>query len=351
MTGETRMAELFANFEVNRAPRWQRLLRLTVFSFVLHTLFFAAALYIPVVREALHLVDKASGAEYVDEDYEKTDIRDQAVMIDASEKLYYPQGYFDTPQTAAVSVPEPEIIEQPAPMPITIPTPTPTPTPAVSPSPQPSVSPAEGQDGEKVADAAAKSEEAKEKELDEIAAKNGVVRPNEGKINKRPLKDWLAKANDLKVKGELDLSGTVEVVIVAQRDEKGKLHNPQVMRKTGDPILVEVAKELIAAINDSNVLYFLEGTGGGTVRFLVKLDPSQVTASVESEVESAERAKQMASGYGLLLLTGKLARSGKDEAVIYENTKIAARGNQIVVNFTMPRQAAGDMLKKQLPAG
>jgi outer membrane biosynthesis protein TonB len=347
------MTELFANFEVNRAPLWQRLTRLTVFSVVMHALFFAAALYIPALREAFHLVDKASGAEYVDEEYAKTDIRDQAVMIDASEKLYYPQDYFNAPQTtAAVAAPEPVIVEQPTPLPISTPTPTPipTPTPDVSPSPQPSVSTPNANGGEKIADGT-KSEEEKEKELDELAAKSGVVRPQEGKINKRPLKDWLAKANELKVKGELDLSGTVEVLIVAQRDEKGKLHNPQVMRKTGDPILVEVAKELVAAINDSNILYFLEGTGGGTVRFLVKLDASQVTASVESEVESAERAKQMASGYGLLLMTGKLARSGKDEAIIYENTKIAARGNQIVVNFSMPRQTAGDMLKKQLPAG
>jgi outer membrane biosynthesis protein TonB len=327
----------------------QKWLSFSQLSIVLHTLFFAAMVYIPVLREAFHLVDRASGAEYVDEDYEKTNIRDQAVMIDASDKLYYPQGYFDAPQTDVLSVPEPQIIEQPQPIPITTPTPTPipTPTPAVTPSPQPSVSPAGGQDSEKVAE---KSEEEKEKEMDELAAKSGIVRPNEGKINKRPLKDWLAKNNERKVKGEIDLSGVVEVVIVAQRDDKGKLHNPQVMRKTGDPILVEVAKELIAAINDSNILYFLEGSGNGMVRFIVKLDTAQVTASVESEVESAERAQRMAAGYGILLFAGKTARSGKDEAVIYENTRISARGKQIVVNFTMPRQTAGDMLKKQLPA-
>ena len=344
------MAELFADFEVNRTPLWQRLTRLTVLSIVLHMLFFVAAIYVPILREALHLVDKASGAEYVDEEYDKTDIRDRAVMIDASEKLYYPAGYFDPPQTAVVMPPEPLIIEQPIPTPTPTPLPTPTPTPIVSPSPQPSASPAKPNDGEKVADGT-KSEADKDKEMDELAAKNGVVRPQEGKINKRPLKDWLAKANDLKVKGELDLSGVVEVVIVAQRDDKGKLHNPQVMHKSGDPTLVEVAKELVAAINDSNVLYFLEGAGNGMVRFIVKLDTAKVTASVESEVESAERAQKMAAGYGILLFAGKQARSGKDEGVIYENTRISAKGNSIVVNFTMPRQTAGDMLKKQLPAG
>lgn len=344
------MRELFANFEVNKAPLWQRLLRLTVFSLVLHTAFFAAAMYVPVLREAFHLVDRASGAEYVDEDYDKTDIRDQAVMIDASEKLYYPQGYFDNPQTADVILPpEPEIIQQPQPMPVPIQTPLPTPIPTVTPKPQPAASPADAKEGEKVADGT-KTEAEKEKEMDELAAKSGVVRPNEGKINKRPLKDWLAKANELKVKGELDLSGVVEIEIVARRDDKGKLHDPQVMRKTGDPILAEVAKELVSAINDSNVLYFLEGSGNGMVRFIVKLDTAQVTASVESEVESAERAQRMAAGYGLLLFAGKKAKSGQDEGVIYENTRVSSKGNAIVVNFTMPRQAAGDMLKKQLPA-
>jgi hypothetical protein len=194
------------------------------------------------------------------------------------------------------------------------------------------------------------TKEEAEKAIDEAAKKNGVVRPEEGKINKRPLKDWLAYANELKTNGELDLSGTVEVVIVAQRDEKGRLYNTQVVRKSGDPQLIAVAKKLVAAINDSNVLYFLEGSGEGEVRFLVRMDQAQVAASVESEVGTPEQAQKMASGYGLMLLMGKAARKGKDEAVIYQNTRISARGKQIVVNFSMPRQAAGDMLKKQLPS-
>jgi hypothetical protein len=187
--------------------------------------------------------------------------------------------------------------------------------------------------------------------LDDLAAKNGVVRPQEGKINKKPLKDWLGNTNVKYKAGEIDLKSTIEVVIVAQRDEKGKLHNPRVVRKSGDPILSEVAIELVAAINDSNVLYFLEGAGGGQVRFIVRLDAAQVTATVESEVESAARAEKMATTYGSMLFIGKMARSDKDEAIIYQNTRISARGKQVVVNFSMPRQTANDMIKKHVPAG
>jgi hypothetical protein len=344
------MAELFADIEINRKPRWPRLLRLAVVSFVLHALFFAALIYVPILREMFHIKDKFSDVQYVDEDYEKTKVLDRAVMVEVSH-LQYPPGYFDNKSTAS----EPKIIEQskprPIPTPMPTPQPTPVPTPSLSPSPTPSPSPA-------IADKASEvdgknqpqTKEEADKAIDDIAAKSGVARPDENKINKKPLKDWLANNNDRYKNGQLDLSKTIELVIVAQRDEKGKLHDPQVVSKAGDPNLIEAAKELVAAINDSNVLYLLEGTGGGQVRFIVRLDAAQVTASVESEVESAERAEKMSATYGMMMLFGLKAKSGKDEAMIYQNTRISAKGKQVVLNFSMTRQAAGDMLKKQLPA-
>lgn len=344
------MKELFANFEINSTPRWRRLTRLTGLSLVLHAIIIAALVFIPALRNALSIAKLISGAEYVDEDYNATNIGERATLINVSPdgKLHYPPGYFAANRQPAP--PPIQVIAEAQPKPT--PKPTPTPTPAPSPSPEPSASPVDGdKPNETVAGAdESKAKEEAEKAIDEAAKKNGVVRPEEGKINKRPLKDWLAYANELKTNGELDLSGTVEVVIVAQRDEKGRLYNTQVVRKSGDPQLIAVAKKLVAAINDSNVLYFLEGSGEGEVRFLVRMDQAQVAASVESEVDTEEQARKMASGYGVMLLMGKAARKGKDEAVIYQNTRISARGKQIVVNFSMPRQAAGDMLKKQLPS-
>jgi hypothetical protein len=75
-----------------------------------------------------------------------------------------------------------------------------------------------------------------------------------------------------------------------------------------------------------------------------------VTASVETEVESETQATNMAASYGLMLFVGKKAKEDKDEGIIYQNTRISARGKQIVLNLTMSRQAVSEMLKKQLPA-
>lgn len=344
-----KLKELFENFEINSTPRWRLLARLTGFSVILHAALIAAFIFIPALRNALSLVQLISGAEYVDEDYNATNIGERATLIGVSPdgKLHYPPGYFAANKQPAP--PAAQVVAEAKPTPKPKPTPTPTPTP--SPSPQPSASPADVDKASEVAGAGEpQTKEEAEKAMDEAAQKNGIVRPDEGKINKRPLKDWLAYANELKTKGELDLSGMVAVDIVAQRDAEGRLYNTQVVHKSGDPQLIAVAKKLVAAINDSNALYFLKGTGEGEVRFFVRMDQAQVTASVESDVETAELAKKMASGYSIMLLMGKAARKGKDEAIIYQNTRISARGKQIVVNFSMPRQAAGDMLKKQLPS-
>src|SRR5437764_6569437 len=260
------MAELFADFEVNKEPRWRRLLRLVAVSFVLHVLFFAAILYVPILREMFHLADKASGVKFVDEDYEKTQIRDRAVLIDVSHRLQYPPGYFDANPTGSAEpiaqptpAPTPNIIFKSKPAPRPKPVPTPQPSPSAKPSPTPADATSE------IAANPPKTKEEAEKAIDNIAAKTGVVRPMEDKINKKPLKDWLAHNNEKYKNGNLDLSKTIEIVIVAKRDDKGKLSDPQVVSKSGDQNLADAARELVAAINDSNILYILEGVGGSDV--------------------------------------------------------------------------------------
>jgi len=186
--------------------------------------------------------------------------------------------------------------------------------------------------------------------LNKIAAENNVERPSEDAINKKPLKDWLARANERKVKGELDLSQAFEMIIEAQLDEDGTLHDPVVVQKTGDPRLIDVAKELVAAIGDSKVLGFMK-KDARQLRITIKLDQTEVTAKVESEVGTPERAEELSKGYNLLLLGGTIARKGQDEEILYKSTKVSSDGKQVVVNFKMPRAQAASMLTKYVPAG
>lgn len=364
------MTDLFANFEINNEPRWPLLARLSTGSLVLHVLFIISVFYVPGVRDTLNIASIFSSAEYVDAEYDKTSIEDQATVIDlAQEKFQYPEGYFSTNTTdpafdpfGAQVIAEANNVAPPPPPPVQqlpTPTPTPVPSPSATPSPQPTSSPTlpgGAKTGEAVAEASAtpKAKEDIDKDLNKIAAANNITRPDEGAINKRPLKDWLARANELKVKGELDLSGVIELIIEAELDSQGKLHNPKVVQKTGDPKLIEITKEFVAALSDSNALYFLKDPQfpeeTRQLRLTVKMDSTEVVARVETEAKTPERAKELATGYNALLLGGQILRSGKDEEVLYKNTKITADGKQLIVNFKMPRADAAAMLSKQVPA-
>ena len=301
-------------------------------------LFFAAIIYVPVLREAFHIAGRFSGAEYVDEDYEKIKIRD-AVMIQGSEKFQYPPGYF----TDQFKYPDAQIVEQPTPVPTPrmTPQPTPTPTPSPSPSPQPTASPVLGD----ATVAGTTTEEAADKDLDKVAEQNKVKRPPT--INKRPFVDLLVKYNELKDKGELDLTGPVEMTIEADRNADGTLRNVQVKRKSGDPKLVEATKDFVAALSASGALNFLEGTDHLTLT--LKLDTA-VSVSASTEAASEAEASSKANGYNALLLGGAYFKRGRDEGTIMSNTKVTASGKQITVSFNLPRAAISEMLKKQIPA-
>jgi hypothetical protein len=59
-------------------------------------------------------------------------------------------------------------------------------------------------------------------------------------------------------------------------------------------------------------------------------------------------------GYGALLTGGQVFKKGQDEETIYKSTRVKSEGTQVVVNFAMTRDAATDILKKQVakaPAG
>ena len=360
------MTELFENFEINREPRWPILARLAAASLVLHAALVASAIYVPGVRSALNIAYLFSDARYVDEDYNRTAVGERAQMIDlAHEKFQYPEGYFATGAVMPDPL-APQIIEQTQPMPVFIPpkpsptpTPQPSPTPEASPTPQPSPTASPSAQGTTAAAAGAatpsQSPKPSEEDLNKVAAQYNVARPDENKINKRPLKDWLARANESKVKGELDLSGTIEVVIEADRDPQGKLLNANVVQKTGDPRLIEVTKDLVSAVSDSHVLVFLVDPNRPNdvqrLRLTIRMDEAEVTALVESEAESPERAKEMADGYNGLLALGQLTKANKDEGILYKSTRVTYNGKQVSVSFKLPRADAANMLSKQVSAG
>ena len=373
------MAELFADFEVNRELRWPVILRLLGGSFAVHLLLVMCVLYVPGLREAFNIAALVADTSFVDKPYEKTEIGDEVQLVKLSgNKFRYPDGYWAVgtlvgtlPQPAALprqifTPAAPAGTPQPAPTPVPLPSPSPSATPLPSPVAiqsssqtiaQANASPTASQKPtlEQKAGAQKLTPEQAQVELEKTAAKNNIDLPKEGEINKKALKDFAAFANDLKQQGKLDLDKPFEIVIEAELDQSGKLKNARFTKKEGDPNLVELFGHMVSALNDSGFLIYLKpldkDNPGSKVVFTVKQGETEVLATVESEASSDDSARVLAKGFNAALVIGAESRAGKDEEILLRNTSAEPIGKKIIFDFTMPRQAVVDLIKKQLASG
>ncbi len=350
---------LFENFEVNREPFWPRISWLIAGSGVWHLVLLACIILIPPVRNALNLAVMFSGGGFVDRPYNQTEIGDDVgdVYEITTEKFRYPDGYFAMDQQGLPSQQFP--ITAPftppvfSPSKVATPPPTPTPFPIAAPPAISANSPVASPPAKTAAEIKAAEEKAAEKaqkELDDVSKKTGIELPKEGEVNKAPFKDLAAYANDLKKQGKLDLEQSFEVAIDTQLDKDGKLVKPTVSKKTGDATLIDLGAHLVAAMNDSGVLFYLkkinEDKPGTKVVFTIKQDGNEVWATVTSEVSSLDSARQLAAGFRLLLAAGAESRKGKDEETLLRATTVSADGKNIVFKLTMAHKDVAEIVKK-----
>ncbi len=362
------MIELFKDFEVNWEQRQPMVVKLLASSVAFHFVLIVSLLYVPGVRDVFNIASLLSDTTFVDRDYDRTVIGDDVQFVQlAGEKFRYPDGYWALDgQTGAMPpmFPPADVIIPPQPStpaqfpptafpePSVAPTPVPTPVPTLSPlttvaqanaSPSPGTSPT----SQKVDQA--------QKQLEKTAEENNLTLPKEGEINKKALKDFAAYANELKNQGKLDLDKPFEIVIEAELDGNGKLKDPKFTKKEGDPNLVDLFGRMVAALNDSGFLIYLKpidkDNPGTKVIFTIKQGEKDVLATVESEVSSDSSARLLAKGFNAALVIGAESRAGKDEEVLLRNTSAEPNGKKITFNFTMPRQAVVDLIKRQLAAG
>ena len=359
------MSELFANFEVNKQPRWPIISKLLVGSLILHGICAASVLYVPGLRSAFNIASLVAGTRVVDKDYERTQIGDDVQLIElARDKFHYPEGYFAPEgQLAAVPLPTPFVppfvtqVQPSTVQPEVGPSPSPTPlaplassTSNVVASPTPAIAQAKGSPSP--TQSPAMTADQAQAELDKVAEKENLSLPKEGEINKKAMKDFALYANDLKKQGKLDFNQPFEIIIEAELDQDGKLKNAKFTKKAGDANLVDLFGRMVAALNDSGFLIYLKpldkDNPGSKVVFTIKQGESEVLATVESEASSEENARILAKGFQMALALGAQSRAGKDEEALLRSTSAEPVGKKIVFNFTMPRQAVVDLIKKQL---
>lgn len=361
---------LFDHFEVNREPFWPRIVWLVAGSGAWHLVILALIMLIPPVRDAFSITAMFRDAAFVDRPYTRTEIEDADILDYSTEKFHYPDGYWAMDQQGMPPLPQFPVTPpytpasvisafNPSPTPGVTPTPTPTPAPAIAAN----ASNKDGKTGEGKAspavvsaeDKAAQDKAAEEKlqaEREKTAKSAGIEMPEETEINKKPFQDFGAEAKGMSDKGQLDMNQQFEVTIESELNQQGKLVNPNIAKKSGDAQLIYLSKRFVETMNDSGVLFYLKALSQNNptskVVFTIKQNTSSVVAIIEVEAKDADSARVLTKGFNASILYGIYQRQGKVEEQLLRDLKASQDGQKIIFNFSMPREEAVALVKKEL---
>ncbi len=384
--------ELFANYEFSNS-NWNKFIyKLLGASLIFHVIILLFLIFVPAVRDTFYIALLFSDAptSWVNKDYNKTGIEEgetaSIISLPPSDQLQYPAGYFNLangdapapdliasttnpvpPVTNAVPGFEGFTFDQPTPAPTPFPTPTnynptldPTRKPINSSLPKlpkikkgakvPEFAGVNGPNNNNAAGIPNSSPTPKtEPKPDETAKVSPTPTPDPTKpdtLNQKPLQDLAAKAIKQINDKEIDLTKPVNVTVKGVLDSKGKLVAKQTKytNNGGDEKLASMTAELIGAMNDSNMLTYVQTLCGDKkqcdVNFNVSKDDKDVKFQVVSVAGDEAKAKSIASGLNMGFSIFRSAKTGTEEGELLNGITVTSDKGQVIINWQMDAPTA-----------
>ncbi len=190
-------------------------------------------------------------------------------------------------------------------------------------------------------------------------------------INKRPFKNLAVSVNELLTNKELNLSSEFSVSATAKLNKEGRLEKKTfkfTKAESSDPKMIDVVKRSIEAFSESGLLQYLKDLSGKDLSLTINQDNTNISAQVQSELERETRADSLK---GILKLGIDLAISKKEEAIaemelandpakvkdlqserddleLLKNTKITTDGKKLVINFSVGKDVVQAMIQRKL---
>jgi hypothetical protein len=343
--------------------------------------------------------------EYVDMEYEKTDLGDAEITyIDVSGEtppLSYPEGYFQIanpvqyamqqqmlanptnaagmpipgfPMTSSIPNSDSDLLKTPPRPPVSNPNafqddPTPSlvkpernGTNAVKrpkPRNRPSVPPTDDTKKDPKDDDSVAKTDPQPTPTVSPTGPVGVVT-----INREAMKTFGKGVAEKLDKKEVDLNNNFKVTAVAVLTDEGKfdvtidpktkLQRSRVLTGEGDPAMVKVVTEAIAAIGDSGWLGYLSNEGIKTITFTFVQNDQELFADIVSEQLSPKRAETKSQQLTSLISSAflfdrmKLNPLGEDEKALLSAATATPVGKKVIINFKFPKTAAQEMIQRNI---
>jgi hypothetical protein len=179
----------------------------------------------------------------------------------------------------------------------------------------------------------------------------------EVEINKRPLVDLGNSINDIRAKTPVNLEAVFKV------EGKGKLKDGKFDPKTfrfgttagEDKAVVDIVKESVEAINEAGYLSYIKDLIGKELSFTLQQDLQNIEATFRSDLDTESLAKQRKSSLDLLISLYKKRKQGetasqndKDDLVLLDGVTTQAVGKTLVMKFVVPKAIAHQMIQRKL---
>lgn len=396
------MEELFRDYEIKGWDFSDRLYKVFIVSLIIHALFFSALSQVdlfdtkacdsPYINEICQVLETAyvagsvifgTDTEFSSREYAKTEIPEdyEVTFVDVTDQFTYPPGYFETiraydPEASqsfsensssssnnlSLDINKPQTLPTPNPNPVVGGLPEPPKITKESANPFRKRAPnrpfrdlisgnSENSNGN-VGPASTGNQNSNIAENNKNVDQNAitpVVEPQK-LFNKKPLEDFGLKYGRAILNKELDLNAPFEIEVKAGLDEYGKLTKPSMTVKQGsDPKIVELAKEAISAISDSQLLLALYNAGVKSVTIKFAQDKDHLQAIITSDAGTPNRASAIQSSVNMAI---RAALSGmnpeSDEAKLISKAEIVTQGNLFIVNFLIPHSEKIEMIEKNV---
>ena len=332
--------------------------------------------------------------EYIDAEYDKIDLNEaEVVWIDQtglSAQLEYPEGYFQIANPDQFAQQQAMLDSTSNPYdfnsssgfpPISPPVESGNSlidTPAIKPKNNPKARPdklpdspfdSSEVDGDSTADAnkGTTNVEGGKKPDDKQSANTNTQKPespltsdpvNAVDINRRPIQDLGNTVNDLIAKNELDLQTPFTGSVKGKLNKDGRI-DPKTLKlliESADPDMQKVVQEGVLAIDAAGFLKYLSLLSGRDLDMMLQQDDKNISATVQSEMESPTRANTIRTGLQLLLTTMRdkkrndpaADQNDKDDLAILDGAKVEVNGKRVVITFTVPKEVAHPMIQRKL---
>lgn len=180
---------------------------------------------------------------------------------------------------------------------------------------------------------------------------------NDVDINKRPFIDLGNFVNGEIASKNIKLDAPFSLTARGKLTKDGKLDpkNFAYGQASGSQEVVDLTKFAIEKTNESGLLQYLSLLSGKDLNLEIKQDDVNISAVIQSEVESETRAKTLSSLLYSMLDYKKKQKVGpdadqndKDDLALLEGAKIEAVGKRLVITFEVPKAIAHPMIQRKL---